>query len=145
MKYKSKIEFKKDVVLVDPKTDRGIEKDILDIHINYKYPATQKEVDEILNYFHWRFSQFKGKKVSKNDIKINVKKGALIKEETEFIVILNQELYGGLQDIHKKVSYVLPLLIKDLKKYQQKSNLEDTESKLVQHAIEGLEKIVKRG
>lgn len=63
--------------------------------------------------------------------------------ETRFLVTLNEPLYSGLKEMHKKAPYVLPLLIKDLEKYKQKSNLEQKEFKLVQSAIEGLEKIVK--
>ena len=62
-KYESKIEF--------------LENNILEIEVTYEVPITRKDVESLLRYFQYRFSQKTGKQVPIEEIEVSPKEGEL--------------------------------------------------------------------
>ena len=128
-KYESKIEF--------------LENNILEIEVTYEVPITRKDVESLLRYFQYRFSQKTGKQVPIEEIEVSPKEGELRQETTSFRVNnLTDSLYLGLKYLHIQAPYVLPNLIDDLRKYTEESDIGPDKADIIITTIQKLEEIV---
>lgn len=114
----------------------------LDIQVDYESDVTNQEIEQMKDYYQHTFSERLGKPVNREKIEVKPHEGESMKWSTSFRVKLDEPLYPGLYFLHKKTPYVLPRLMDDLTKYKQKSNLNNLQSRLIQHTLEGLSKII---
>lgn len=128
-KYESKIEF--------------LDSNILQIDITYEVQTTKEDVDSLLRYFQYRFSQKAGRPIPIEEIEMSPKEGELRQETTSFIAKnLNDTLYIGLKYLHIQAPYVFPNLINDLRKYAEESSLNQDRNNIVIATIQKLEDII---
>src|SRR3989344_4496787 len=125
-KYASKIEFNE-------------VNNSLDIEIKYEKTYSEKEEEQMRDYFYWKANQ-RGNKVARNDIQVHPRSGDIVEEITAFQSQIGKEIYAGLIRVQEVAPYVFPLLIKDLDKYWR-DNADKIE--FVKHTISKLEKIAK--
>lgn len=118
----------------------------LDIKVNYESIITKEEVEQMKSYYQHIFSERLGKSVDSEKIEVKPHEGESMKQTTSFRVKLDEPLYPGLSFLHKKTPYVLPRLIDDLIKYlikdKQNHNLNNLQNRLIQHTVDGLNKII---
>lgn len=129
--YHSLIEFKKSS---------------LEVTVEYEQITTRKEVESVLDYFQWRFSQKTGKEVPREEIKVNLTEGDVHKTETYFCVRLNEPIYGGLILVHQRALYVLPKLVEELTQYHEdlKPKLKNNSLQLIEQCIVDLKNIIEQ-
>tara|TARA_Y100000310_G_scaffold242934_1_gene247236 strand:- start:31428 stop:31817 length:390 start_codon:yes stop_codon:yes gene_type:complete len=121
------------------KSDIDFNKDNLSVHFEYECVQTQAEYDKLIDYFVHRFSLKAGRPVPREEVNAKPEVGDIYKVRTFFKVTEDEELYVGLENVHKKAPHALALLLNEFNSYQAKDQLED---KLVNKTIKGLMKII---
>ncbi len=112
------------------------EKGFLKGHIHYSVITTKEDVDIAKGYFQWRFSEKSGEKVSKDEIRVNVKEGEESKRETVFCIKENNPLPLCFKLLDP---FVLEFMLKEFNNYLEKNS-----SDVVLYAVFGLKKIIKQ-